>query len=152
MARRLFVCCVALLCGVVASCSDATAPDGGFLVVVSQDTVHLNQGAQPFITFRERFVSAVPNKVWVIYPELEIEVTPGKWQLLSNPDDLYLQAALRSATASTNSDLGASRTMTFYMPAGRYRLRQLYQVTASSATQPAGEVFVATSNTFVVVP
>jgi hypothetical protein len=42
--------------------------------------------------------------------------------------------------------------MYFYVQPGRWRLRQLYQVTASSATQPSGEVFAATSNVFVVVP
>lgn len=93
------------------------------------------------------------SKVWVTGPDMETEVAPGKWQLLGgNPDNLYLQAALGNATAPTNSELGAVRTMYFYVPQGRYRLHQRYQVTAASASQPFGEVFVATSNVFVVVP
>lgn len=154
MARRLFFGWVLVLGTLVASCSDATAPEAAFLIAVSQDTVHLYQGGvQPFITYRERFVSVDQSKVWVTGPELEAEVTPGKWQLLGgNPDNLYLQAALGNATAPSNSDLGALRTMYFYVPQGRYRLLQRYQVTASSATQRSGDVFVATSNAFVVVP
>jgi hypothetical protein len=153
MARRLIACSVLLCLSLVASCSDATAPGEAFLVVVAQDTVHLYQGGTPpFITFRERFVSPARNKVWVIYPDLETEVSPGKWQLLFSPDTLYLQALLGNATAPSNADLAAPRTMTFYVPAGRYRLLQRYQVTRSDAVKPAGEVFLAASNEFVVVP
>jgi len=146
--------CLLLLCGVLAGCSDATAPEGTFLVVVSPDTVPLAQGGgmQPFFTFRERFVS-LGGKVWVASPDMETEVTPGQWRLLNGtPDSLYLQTPLGSMTSPTNSDLGAPRTIYFFVPPGRYRLRQRYQVTASNATQGTGEVFVATSNVFVVVP
>jgi hypothetical protein len=156
MIRWQFSGVLAMAALATAACSDATAPQAAFLIVVSQDTVRLSQGgggSQPFITFREQFVPVGQSKVWVTGPYLETEVTPGKWQLLGgNPDNLYLQAVLGNATAPTNSELGAERTMYFYVQPGRWRLRQLYQVTASSATQPSGEVFAATSNVFVVVP
>jgi hypothetical protein len=84
--------------------------------------------------------------------DLETEVAPGTWGPLVDPNNVYLQPALGDApwTAVTNGDFGGTKT--FWVPwvAGRYRLRQRFQVAAPNATQATGEVFVATSNVFVV--
>ena len=153
MARRLFFGGVMLLCSLVASCRDATAPEAGLLITVSPDTVHIGQAVvPPFIRYTERFVSAGSSKVWITTPALESEVTPGKLQTLNDPNNLYLQAALGDAWAAvTGNDLAAERT--FYVPIapGRYRLRQQFRVTSPSTADVTGDIFVATSNPFVVV-
>jgi len=156
--RRLIFGCGLLLCGAVASCSDATAPTGSLFIVVSLDTLHVGQNVvPPPLTYRERLVSLGRPKIWLAMPEVEAEVTPGKWQPLVDPNNLYLQAALGDAAVPfTAVDLGGERTL--YLPLvrfvapTRYRLRQRFQLTAASATQPSGEVLVATSNPFVVMP
>jgi hypothetical protein len=158
MMRRLIFGSGLLLCGVIASCSDASAPTASLFIVVSLDTLHVGQNVvPPPITYRERLVSLGRPKIWVTMAEVEAEVTPGKWQLLVDPNNLYLQAALGDAAVPfTAGDLGGERTL--YLPLvrfvapTRYRLRQRYQLTAPDATLPTGEVLVATSNPFVVMP
>jgi hypothetical protein len=153
MARRLFFGGVMLLCSLVPSCRDATAPTTGLLITVSPDTVHLGQAVvPPFIRYTERYVSPASSRVWITTPELEMEAAPGQWQTLNDPNNLYLQAAVGDAWAAvTSNDLAADRT--FYVPIapGRYRLRQRFRVTGSNATDVTGDIFVATSNPFIVV-
>jgi hypothetical protein len=153
MLRRLFFGGVTLLCSLIASCRDSTAPGASLLITVSPGTVHVGQAVvPPFIRYTERFVSPGASKVWITTPELESEVTPGKWQTLTDPNNLYLQAALGDAWAAvTSNDIAAERT--FYVPIapGRYRLRQRFRTTEGSMTDVAGDIFVATSNPFVVV-
>lgn len=155
--RRLLFGGALLLCGVVASCSDATAPVGTLVIEVSPDTVRdPSQGVVPqLITYTERFVGAGQPKIWLDFgPDVESEVTPGVWRSVtkSDPDNLYLQPALGDAWAAvTKDDLRAERSTYAPMTPGRYRLRQKFRLTAPSATEPAGEIFEATSNVYVVV-
>jgi ABC-type uncharacterized transport system auxiliary subunit len=55
MARRLFLCCALLLCAVIASCSDATAPAESFIIAVSPDTVHINGIVPVPVGYVERY-------------------------------------------------------------------------------------------------
>ena len=144
--------CALLLCGVAASCSDATAPSGTLVIVVSPDTVHLGQGlVPPFVSYTEHVLSIGQKKIWITMPELETEVAPGKWSPLVDPNNLYLQPALGDAVvAATSSDLSGVRSL--YVPTvpGRYRLRQRFQLTALNATDATGPFSEATSNVFVL--
>lgn len=156
MARRLLFGCVMLLCGAIASCSDATAPSGTLLMVVSPDTVHFGLGiVPPYVTYRERIVSVARTKVWIAPPDVETELSPGQWSGSTDPNNQYLQAALGNPSvwsAVTNADLVGVRSIFVRLVAGRYRVRQQFRVSAPDATQATGEVFVATSNPFVVAP
>ena len=159
--RRLFFGGVLLLCGVVAGCSDATAPLGTLVIRVAPDTVRdPSRGVVPqLITYTARFVGAGQPKIWIAYrPDVESEVTPGVWRSVteSDPNNVYLQPALGDPTlgawvALTKDDLGTERSAYVPMTPGRYRLRQKFLLTAASATQPTGEIFEATSNPYVVV-
>jgi hypothetical protein len=157
--RRLLFGGALLLCGVVASCSDATAPVGTLVIEVSPDTVRdPSQGVVPqLIAYTERYVGAGQPKIWLdIGPEVESEVTPGVWRTVagfgSDPNNLYLQPALGDAWAAvTKDDLRAERSTYAPMTPGRYRLRQKFRLTAPSATEPAGEILEATSNVYVVM-
>jgi hypothetical protein len=152
MARRLIFGCGLLLCGVIASCTDSTAPTATLLIEVSPDTVHIGQGVVPqFITYSERLVSVVQAKVWITIPQLETEVTPGKWQALVDPNNVYLQPALGDASPVTSSDLSGVRSLYVPLVPGRYRVRQQYKVSAPNATDATGSFFMATSNPFIVV-
>ena len=157
--RRLLFGIALLLCGVVASCSDATAPVGTLVIEVSPDTVRdPSQGmVAQLVTYTERFVGAGQPKIWLNFrPDVESEVTPGVWRTVagfgSDPNNLYLQAALGDAYAAvTKEDLSAQRSTYAPMAPGRYRLRQKFRLTAPNATEPTGEILEATSNVYVVV-
>jgi len=150
MARRLILGCVLLLFGVLASCSDSTAPTETLSLVVSPDTFHFVQ-YPPYVTYTERIVSVARTKVWIAPLELEAEVSPGQWNGLGDPNNLYLQAA--SWLAVTNADLsGVDSVAVGRLTPGRYRLRQRYQLTEPDGTQATSQVLVATSNPFVVAP
>jgi hypothetical protein len=152
MARRLIFGCGLLLCAVVASCSDGTGPAESLVIAVSPDTVHINGVVPVPVGYTERYAAAGQSKIWIAPIDLETEVAAGKWGPSVDPNNLYLQAALGDAQwiAVTNGDFGGAKT--FWVPwvAGRYRLRQRFQMTAQNATTGSGEVYVATSNVFVV--
>ena len=148
MARRLLLSCLLLLCGVIASCSDSTAPAGGVRITVSPDTMHVVEGQA--MTLLYRISSASELKVWPSTPDLEIEATGGDWRAVVDSTAQYLQAALGDATSTAdNGEIVGVRRVT--IGPGRYRLRLKFQLSALNATQPAGEVSMATSNVFVVV-
>ena len=150
MARRLMFGCVALLYGAVANCRDATAPAETLSLVVSPDTFRFVQ-YPPYVTYTERILSVARTKVWAAPLQVEAEVSPGQWSASADPNNVYLQAATWSAV--TNADFsGVDSLAVGRLVPGRYRLSQRYQVTAPDATQGPAEVFVATSNPFVVAP
>jgi hypothetical protein len=149
MSLRYQFVCVLLLCGVIASCSDATAPAGALTIVVSPDTLHL-EGGRTSITYMLR--AGARTAVWQVSQGLESEVTPGTWQAVDNSRYSYLQGSLGDAsTTAANGDAIALGNMTASVDPGRYRLLYSFRVSAPNATQATGDVFVATSNAFVAV-
>jgi len=153
MGRRVFFGCALLFGGLIAGCSDATAPAATLVIVVSPDTIHVAQSAVPtFVNYTERLVSAGASKVWIGIPEVETEVTPGVWQGPTNdPNNLYLQPALGEVWVPvTSADFGSDRDLSIAVVPGRHRIRQRYRVTAPNATT-TGDILEVMSNPFVVV-
>ena len=153
MGRRLFFGCVPLLWGVVASCSDATAPAGAVVITVSPDTVHVAQGQAASFSITERTPAASKTWVWPDRLDLESELTPGDWRAVaditnSNP---YLNSALGDASTTTaNGEVMTWSPRQVSVNPGRYRVRLTFRVSAPNATQATGDAFTATSNVFVV--
>jgi hypothetical protein len=154
MGWRMFFGCALLCGGVLASCSDATAPSG-IVVTVSPDTVHIAPGQAASFSVSARTPPAGTTWVWPDRLDLESEPTPGDWRAVADITDSnpYLTSALGDASTTSRSGAVAA-----WMPRqaslnpGRYRVRLTFHMSAPNATQETGDVFTVTSNTFVVVP
>jgi hypothetical protein len=143
------VAAILAVTGPLSGCSELFAPDGGVAIVVSPDTVSINEKISPpsvQLNFTVHNTNTFTIAVSPCVPDVEQETAPDVWQNVRVADDCFLEP-MPAGTRRPFVGFVAS------IAPGRYRLRTSYAVAGRNGVSAAGKpAYSQASNTFIVVP